>query len=242
MNSWTAFKKFVVAVVFGFIVGKVQQLNHSCNQGPLITPFAKLKPKQNQRFIYVGVMTTTEFLATRGVELWKSWGHKLDGSIEFYVGGRNMSGDNRRILLEMEQKLPFHILSNVDDASYPPQKKSFYMVNHMIKTKLTDYKWFLRSDDDLFVDTDRLVDFLRRVNETNAHLLGSPGEGNDADFLDKNQMYCMGGPGMIFSRGLLSKLNGTLTECLTHLKTNHEDVELSRCVRYKTGINSCGRR
>lgn len=240
MNNWTAYKNFVVAIFLGYIVGKVQQVNQSCDPGLPVNPVAAEPSKQNQRFIYVGVMTTIDFLATRGIELWNSWGHTFGGSIEFFVGGRNLTSENHRMLLEMRQKLPLHILSNVDDLVYPPQKKSFYMVNHMIKKKMTDYKWFLRSDDDLFVDHDRLVDFLRRINETVAHLIGSPGEGNDADFLD-NQFFCMGGPGMIFSRGLLSKLAGSLTRCLPFLKTNHEDVELSRCVQSVANVN-CGHR
>ena len=91
MNNWTAYKNFVVAILLGYIVGKVQQVNQSCDPGLPVTPVAAEPSKQNQRFIYVGVMTTIEFLATRGIELWNSWGQTFGGSIEFFVGGRELA-------------------------------------------------------------------------------------------------------------------------------------------------------
>ena len=46
----------------------------------------------------------------------------------------------------------------------------------------------------------------------------------------------MGGPGIIFSRGLLKELKGKLGECQDKLMTNHEDLELGRCIWHLTGI------
>ena len=242
MNNWK--QNFILAIITGYVIGffnhvKTPTPPPSC--APAHVNKSKLKLNLNQGFIYVGVMTTIEYLLTRGIELWESWGKNFAGSIEFYVGGRNLTKRNRQILNDIGIKLPLHILQNVDDLAYPPQKKSFYMINNMIRTKMEKHKWFLRSDDDLFVNTEKLDAFLRRVNESAIHLIGSPGEGNTLDQLEKNQMYCMGGPGIILSQALLRRLDGKLTKCLSNLKTNHEDVELSRCIKSIAGA-TCGRR
>ena len=249
-RQWSSIKHFLTAILAGLIIGSFYQNgipdaeNCSRNVDSTIEPKIEMpavEPVVSQGFIYVGVMTTIQNLASRGRALWDSWGTDFRGSIEFYVGGRNISDENREILTKMQPILPIHVLWNVDDLVYPPQKKSFYMVNNMIRTKLTDYKWFLRSDDDLFVDTGRLEVFLKQLNETKPHVIGSPGEGDTLDFLEHNEMYCMGGPGIILSRALLQKLEDKLPKCLTRLRTNHEDVELTRCIRHITG-KSCGNR
>lgn len=47
------------------------------------------------------------------------------------------------------------------DDSYPPQKKSFVMLQTMADYGLNDFDWFIRADDDLFVRTDKLEKLLR---------------------------------------------------------------------------------
>ena len=42
--------------------------------------------------------------------------------------------------------------------------------------------------------------------------------------------YLMGGPGMIFSRGLLRLLRLHIRYCLQHMFSPHEDIEIGRCV------------
>ena len=241
----------MAAVLIGLIIGSLYNKDtvqnvETCSQNVTKIDPGTLNSKPevpvvSQGFIYVGVMTTIQNLASRGRALWDTWGTDFRGSIEFYIGGRNLTDENREILTKMQAILPIHVLWNVDDLVYPPQKKSFYMVNNMIRRKVTDYKWFLRSDDDLFVDSSRLEVFLKQLDETKLHLIGSPGEGDTLDFLENNEMYCMGGPGMILSRALLQKLDDKLPKCLTRLRTSHEDVELTRCIRHITG-KSCGNR
>jgi len=55
--------------------------------------------------------------------------------------------------------------------------------------------------------------------------------------LDEGDNYCMGGPGMIFSREVLRRVGPHIHECVKNLYSWHEDVELSRCVRRFADIN-----
>ena len=58
--------------------------------------------------------------------------------------------------------LPLVRLRGVTD-SYPPQKKSFLMLRHMAVHFSTKYKWFLRADDDVFVNFNNIHAFLRSI-------------------------------------------------------------------------------
>lgn len=49
--------------------------------------------------------------------------------------------------------------------------------------------------------------------------------------LEPGENFCMGGPGMIFSREVLRRMVPHISTCLREMYTTHEDVEVGRCVR-----------
>jgi len=49
--------------------------------------------------------------------------------------------------------------------------------------------------------------------------------------LEPGENFCMGGPGMIFSREVLRRMVPHIGTCLREMYTTHEDVEVGRCVR-----------
>jgi chondroitin sulfate synthase len=77
--------------------------------------------------------------------------------------------------------------------------------------------------------------FLLSLDPDKAHLIGQAGLGNSLEYgqllLGYKDNYCMGGPGVIFSRETLRQLAPHLELCLSQLLTTHEDVELGRCIR-----------
>ena len=75
----------------------------------------------------------------------------------------------------------FFSLLTVDDAAYPPQKKSFMMLRHMYDHHVNDYDWFLRVDDDVYVDYERLSTLLNSLNSSMPLFFGTPGFGIDED-------------------------------------------------------------
>jgi chondroitin sulfate synthase len=56
--------------------------------------------------------------------------------------------------------------------------------------------------------------------------------------LGENENFCMGGPGIIFSRETLARFTPHIKKCLKNFYTYHEDVELGRCV-HKYANTSC---
>ena len=72
--------------------------------------------------------------------------------------------------------------------------------------------------------------------------MGQPGMGTKDEYgklaLGENENFCMGGPGIILSRETLARFTPHIKTCLKNFYTNHEDVELGRCV-HKYANTSC---
>jgi chondroitin sulfate synthase len=223
-------RKKLTKVVFGVLLGVlISQFSsrEECKQ-PKPTPrVAPAAPAHN--LVFVGVMTAARYLDSRAKAVYDTWGRKVPGKVMFFSSEDSYSED-----------VPLVALPGVDDT-YPPQKKSFMMLKHMYDHYIDQYEWFLRADDDVYVRTDRLEELLRAVDSKKPWFIGQTGRGNTEEFgmlsLESDENFCMGGPGVIFSRETLKRMAPYVDECLANLYTTHEDVELGRCVRRFAGIS-----
>nr|CAD7396230.1 unnamed protein product [Timema cristinae] len=205
--------------------------------------------------LFVGVMTAQKYLPTRAVAVYDTWGKELPGRIAFFSSGTSYPPPAK-------PRLPLVALRGVDD-SYPPQKKSFLMLQYMWQNYGDRFEWFMRADDDVYVRPDKLekllrsVDIIKRqfivacfdleirvvprsVDSKKPQFIGQAGRGNQEEFgllsLEYDENFCMGGPGVIMSRETLSRVAPHIKYCLKNLYTTHEDVELGRCVQKFAGI------
>ncbi|XP_046553957.1 chondroitin sulfate synthase 1-like isoform X1 [Haliotis rubra] len=180
-------------------------------------------------FVFVGIMTAKKFIDSRGLAAHRTWVNTINGEVRFFSSEGSIS----------KHGVPVVALPNVDD-SYPPQKKSFMMLKYMHDHFLDQYEWFVRADDDVFVKGDKLDKFLRSINSSKPQFIGQAGVGKPEELgllsLTATENFCMGGPGMIFSRETLRRMAPYVSNCLQNLYTTHEDVEIGRCVRKYAGI------
>ncbi|XP_034178749.1 chondroitin sulfate synthase [Osmia lignaria lignaria] len=241
----------IVGLLLGFLIQSYRILSSSHHQrfnmyatsmpGPLIKPSARNVPKLNDdeqinssssSLVFVGVMTASKYLDTRAKAVYETWGKELPGKIAFFSSESSVVPENC-------PDLPLVPLPRVDDT-YPPQKKSFMMLQYMWNYYGDRFEWFLRADDDVYVRTDRLEKLLRSVDSRRAMYIGQAGRGNSEEFgllsLEYDENFCMGGPGVILSRETLRRIVPHIKYCLRHLYTTHEDVELGRCVQKYAGI------
>uniref|UniRef100_UPI003AAFDBD1 chondroitin sulfate synthase 3 isoform X2 n=1 Tax=Centroberyx gerrardi TaxID=166262 RepID=UPI003AAFDBD1 len=178
-------------------------------------------------FLYVGVMTAKKYLDTRAVAAYTTWASSIPGKVEFFSSAG--SGTVR-----VAVPVPVVSLAGVDD-SYPPQKKSFMMLKYIHDHYLDKYEWFMRADDDVYIRGEKLELFLRSLNSSKPLYLGQTGLGMAEELgklaLEPGENFCMGGPGMIFSREVLRRMVPHIGTCLREMYTTHEDVEVGRCVR-----------
>lgn len=183
----------------------------------------------NRTLVFVGVMTAEQYLGSRAKAVYETWSQDLPGRIAFFSSE-----------VSRAPGLPLVPLRNVDD-SYPPQKKSFLMLLYMYEKYGDAFEWFMRADDDVYVRGDKLEEFLRSVDSRKPQFIGQAGRGTsderDALALDYNENFCMGGPGVLFSRETLKRVAPHVKYCLKHLYTTHEDVELGRCVAKFAGVS-----
>ena len=201
------------------------------NENKLKADFPLLN-QYDEPFLLIGVMTTRRYLKTRATAISRTWGKHIPGKIFFFLGqGREYKGN-----------LPVVVLDDVSDDAYPPQRKSFAMLKYMHDNYIDTFEWFMRVDDDIFIQPRRLERFLRSVNSSRRLYMGQPGLGvprergklglrNDSFF------FCMGGTGIIFTKETLRRTAMGLNSCLKHTFTKHEDTELGRCVNEQADVS-----
>lgn len=178
--------------------------------------------------LYVGVVTAVDFLNSRAMDINGTWGHKLS-KVDYFVA-------------EGQGSHPLSVvrLKGVDDT-YPPQKKVYRMLRYMHDNYIDKFNWFLRADDDAYIRVPELIKFLSTLDSNVPLYIGSPGLGRPEDLerikLFPHERYCMGGPGVIFSRALLIQLAPYLDDCLENVVVSYnEDLEVGRCISRRLGI------
>ena len=185
-----------------------------------------------KKLLLIGVMTAKKYLNTRIIASYQTWAKTIPGNVIYFS-----SEGSEEIALP---GLPVIGLKGVDD-SYPPQKKSFLMLKYMHDIYKDQYEWFMRADDDLYIKGGDLAKFLRSINSSAPHFIGQAGLGNKDEVgqlnLDKNENFCMGGPGMVLSQVVLEKMAPHISYCLKNLYTTHEDVEIGRCIQKFAGTS-----
>ena len=187
---------------------------------------------EKRNVIFVGVMTTEQFLQTRAQAVFDTWGKNIAGKLTLFTSD---------VATPKTFDLPVVSLAGVDD-SYPPLKKSFMMIKYMHDHHIDDFEWFMRADDDVYVRNDKLVSLLRSLNSSDDIYLGHAGTGAKKERGKLNLMpgdnYCMGGPGMVFSRSVLKKVAPHIEHCLQTAPKSymHEDIEVGRCIQRFVGV------
>ncbi|XP_069966792.1 chondroitin sulfate synthase 1 isoform X4 [Bactrocera oleae] len=185
--------------------------------------------KSSQKnLVFVGVMTAQNFIEGRARAVYDTWGKEVPGRIAFFSSEGSHS-----------KELPVIGLKNVDDR-YPPQKKSFMMLYYMYEHYIDKFEWFIRADDDVYIEPEKLERFLRSIDSSKPQFIGQAGKGNSEEFgllsLEFDENFCMGGPGVILSSETLRRVAPHIPTCLKNLYSTHEDVEVGRCVQKFAGI------
>lgn len=194
---------------------KYNKSRFAFDEGPTVTPPNDPKTRYrylsdelaHRKLLLVGVVTAKKYIDSRAVAINQTWGRELPDLYYFSSHSDNSSID-----------LPVITLPGVNDSVYPPQRKVYRMLQYMHDHFIDEYDFFMRSDDDVYVKTDLLLELLSTINPAQEIYMGSPGFGRPDDRsrikLTEEEHYCMGGPGVIFSRSALRRLAPHLNTCL----------------------------
>jgi chondroitin sulfate synthase len=188
----------------------------------------------DKKLLFIGVLTSAKYLDTKAKAVNQTWASDIQGNLEFFVGS-NISFQNGN------NQMPVRALHGVKDIEYPPQRKIMAMLKYMYDNYIDEYQWFMRADDDVYVRTEKLQQFLQSLDSSEDTVVGQGGTGKRQEKnklgLIKHECYCLGGPGVFMSRSVLKKIVPNLGECLKETASGHEDVELGRCIRKYAGVS-----
>ncbi|CAF0790938.1 unnamed protein product [Didymodactylos carnosus] len=195
------------------------------------------------KFLTIGVISSYERLHTYLPIILKTWAKINDSSIEiiFFIE------ENPRLPVSYDMDDYYiKLFSNVNEFNscvytvrlqhvidqYPPQLKGFYLIKYLYLFYGRRTSWILRLDDNAYVHIPKLIKWLKSLDERKLLYIGQGGTGrqNENIYFKNQQYFCMGGSGVILSQTILNKLGPHLDHCLQTVYTNHEDVEIGRCI------------
>ncbi|CAF4059198.1 unnamed protein product, partial [Adineta steineri] len=234
---WLSLILFLISVAVGFQLSLIFLCNikrcltndsNTSNINPKnfisVSSINMPRVSEKKQLILIAVMTSKDFLTTRAPTVMRTWAKKVPGDVIFFSSEGSETNDSNINLVS---------LPSVTDT-YPPQKKSFLMMKYIYDHYLNRFEWFMRVDDDVYIRTDNLEKLLRSIDNRKPYYIGQPGLGTKEKYgklaLGENENFCMGGPGIILSREILSRFVPHIKKCLKNFYTPHEDVELGRCV------------
>lgn len=126
--------------------------------------------------------------------------------------------DNEKNIVKVSNRTDYH--SNED---------KHINVLHYVSNNVEGYEWFFFCDDDTFVNTKKLEEFIESSDKNSVH--GSVLEGTWPG--DRSLNYCSGGAGYLIHSELLKNI-------INHVKflnSGYSDVSLGICLR-ELGISS----
>jgi glycoprotein-N-acetylgalactosamine 3-beta-galactosyltransferase len=181
--------------------------------------------------IYCFVLTSPQSLATQKAEaVFDSWAHECDGLRFITVLPSNLNKTKQEIFpneKSHDKKLPLLQPYGFYEENYKNLTTRVYKsIIDAYKTKLDDYEWFLKADDDTFVFVDHLRQFLSRKEIFNSTYFGY-------DLYD----WVSGEAGYVMSRQALSKIGHALDNNSLNCSQNTgvENQDVCRCLT-KLGI------
>lgn len=237
IRIWTFLVGMTLSFIFGvwwcryFVpqsTGKrlCEQLQHV----KMMRPQSLEEELQTRELLFIGVMTSQKFLRTRAKGVFDTWGKLVPGRMIFFAGaGKTTPGVDLPVVY-----LP------VPDNVHPPQRKSLAMLRYIYDNFIDRFQWFIRADDDVYIRPKRLATFLRKFDSSEILLLGQAGVGKTKEQgklgLRDGDNFCIGGPGVIMTKGVLKKVTPRLEYCSNNTVTSHEDTEVGRCLRNFAGV------
>jgi len=159
--------------------------------------------------VLVAVMTQCDYLSTRASAVHKTWASGVDQLLFFVGEDCEIEGSH----------LPLVRLAGVPDKVYPPLLKAFAVLSYLYKEYVNQFQWFVRADDDVYINTPSLNVLLARMDPSVPVYMGASGAGRTEDLArlalqPGRENYCLGGPGVFISRAALASVGPHLHNCL----------------------------
>ena len=174
-------------------------------------------------------------------EIYDTWGQDVP-QIIFFISESFAEIDPEAI------ELPLVRLKGIN-GSDEFLRKPFAILQYLHDNYRDAFHWFVMVGMQTFVRANRMKEVLSRFDSSEKVYLGwaARGRPEEADELEllPHENYCLGTPGMVFSKATLKALGGRLGFCQQSLERHNRegerpwrnwDVEIGRCVSRTVGI------
>jgi hypothetical protein len=215
--------------------------------------------------ILVAVVSSRRTFDTRVAEILRTWGDETDKpkniSLRYFVGALKSSesyesGSDEDVsqlatTAGIRDSSSIVVLKEVVDSDPFSAEKAAAVIKRsskIVRSSKRDaqgrFDWILHVHDDTYVNLDYLQDFVEPVTSAGFAYLGSRANRRQTDrestqFESSDKPYCIGGPGILFSRSTLTSLARNIDGCLEKSKNTKtilaDDVFIGMCVQRETG-------
>ena len=182
--------------------------------------------------LFIGVLTTQENINTLATAFNRTAAHLAD-KIKFFINAAE------------NVKTNFKLKNIVGFTDTREQLKPFHILKYIADNYLDDYDFFLLTSDSSYVNVRRLMDLLYRISisfDVYAGNVRQPDDiidGSDDRFADNDKNYCDLNSGIILSSSVIRKIRANLDWCVRNAATNLHSLNIGRCVKYSSKIDSC---
>ncbi|XP_058835207.1 chondroitin sulfate synthase 2 [Topomyia yanbarensis] len=175
--------------------------------------------------LFVGVMSTQENIDSLATAINKTSAH-LVNKIKFFINADNV-------------KANFKLKNIVGFTDTRENLRPFHVLKYIADNYLDDYDYFLLVSDTSYVNARLLKERLSHISISFNIYMGTPHVPNEDGETQQDSQYCDLHAGIVLSSSVIRKVRANLDWCVRNAVSNQHNLNIGRCVKYSTKIDSC---
>lgn len=158
--------------------------------------------------LFVGVITSQEYLHSRDIAINKTIAHIVD-KIRYFISIPEGTKPN----VSLPGIVGFTDTRNI--------LKPFHTMKYIIDNYLENYDYYFLVKDVSYINAKKLMEFVAKISVSQSVHLGVPGEVSN---------YCSLDSGILLSNSVIQELKNNLDWCVKNAFSDSDDVNFGRCI------------
>lgn len=168
--------------------------------------------------LFVGVLTEQDNIDSISTAFNKTTAH-LVNKIKFFIHADNV-------------KTNFKLKNIVGFTDTRENYRPFHVLKYIADNYVEDYDFFFLIEDSAYVNAKMLMEQLFHISMSFDTYMGTRLE-------DREEGFCDFRAGIVFSSGIIKKIQRKLDTCVKNADGNHHSVNVGRCVQISSDIQEC---
>lgn len=162
--------------------------------------------------LFVGILTSSEYLHSRGVAFNRTLAHLVE-KIRYFI-----------TIPEGTKKPNVTLSGIVGFTDTRSLLQPFHVIKYITDNYLEDYDYYYIVKDTAYVNARRLMELVQQISVSKDIYLGKPAENSD---------YCSLEAGILISNSIVRQLKNNLDWCVKNSYST-DDANFGRCLAYST--------